>query len=150
MYILNYLLFISFINFYNSFSLIKNYHNLIFQQNNIKLNMGCDYYIDKSLYIYDHENKLISYIRLEHNKGYYYYHSLLDEDEDNYEKDYDEYIKDQLEPSMKPIVIFINNTFSKLSFETKYKKLIDYELNLSSKIWNDVNKIIKKEGRYER
>lgn len=51
---------------------------------------------------------------------------------------------------MTPIVIFTNNTFSKSSFETKYKKLIDYELNISSKIWNDVNKIIKKEERYER
>lgn len=52
MYILNYLLFICFINFHNSFFLTKNYHNLISTQNNLKLNMGCDYYIDKLLYIY--------------------------------------------------------------------------------------------------
>ena len=31
----------------------------------------------------------------------------------------------------------------------KYKKLIDDELNLSNKTWDDVNKIIKKEERYE-
>ena len=51
---------------------------------------------------------------------------------------------------MKPIVIYSNNTFHKLSFENKYKKIIDYDLNLYNKTWNDINKIIKVGNRYKR
>lgn len=46
--------------------------------------------------------------------------------------------------------LYNNNTFNKLSFENKYKKIIEYELNSYNKTLNDVNKIIKKENRYER
>lgn len=146
---LNYLLFIGFIHLTNSF-MIKQNIPIFFRNNNLKLNMGCDYYIDKSLYIYDYDNIAFSSINLERNRGYYTDYFLSDEDEDSYDEDYNEYIKRHLEPSMKPIVIFTNNTFRKLSFEKKYKKIIDYELNLNNKTWNDVNIIIKKEERYER
>jgi hypothetical protein len=112
--------------------------------------MGCDYYIDKNLHIYYYNNKLFSSINLEHERGYYWFSSLLDEDEEGYDKELTQYIKDALEPNMKPIVIYSNNTFHKLSFENKYKKIIDNELNLYNKTWNDINKIIKVENRYER
>jgi hypothetical protein len=110
--------------------------------------MGCDYYIDKNLNIYDYN--LLSFINLEHNRGYYSYYTLLDEDEEGYHDAWKENIKRQLEPDMKPIEIYSNNKFNKLSFETKYKKLVEYELNDCNKKWDDVNKIIKIEKRYKR
>ena len=82
--------------------------------------MGCDYYIDKDLHIYDHNNTIFSYINLEHERGYYWFVSLLDED--GYHNELSQYIKNKLEPSMKPIIIYNNNTFVKLSYENKYKK----------------------------
>jgi len=51
---------------------------------------------------------------------------------------------------MKPILIYSNNSFNKLSFEKKYKKIIEDEISLFNKTWNDVSKIIKIEHRYER
>ena len=145
MQILNYILFISVINLSNSFSFI----NKIYYPN-YKLNMGCDYYIDKDLHIYDYNNTVFSYINLEHERGYYWFSSLLDEDEDGYDIELTKYIKTILEPNMKPITIYSNSTFSKLSFENKYKKIIDDDLKLYNKTWNDINKIIKIEHRYER
>jgi len=112
--------------------------------------MGCDYYIDKNLNIYDYNDKIISYINLEHERGYYWFTSLLDEDEDGYDIELKQYKKDKLTPNMKPIVIYSNNKFNKLSFENKYKKIIDNELKIFNKTLNDVNKILKIEDRYER
>ena len=148
MQILTYSLFFYFIYLCNSFSLYKKSYNnmLLTRQSYIKLNMGCDYYIDKSLYIYDNFNRLISKLNLEHSIGYYSYY--IDDDENDF--DYEIYSKKILQLTMKPIVIYVNNTFCKPRFEEKYKKLIDYELIENNKEWYDVNKIIKKEDRYER
>ena len=145
MQILNYILFISFINLSNSFSFI----NKIYYPN-YKLNMGCDYYIDKDLHIYYYNNTVFSCINLEHERGYYWFSSLLDEDEDGYDIELTKYIKTILEPNMKPITIYSNSTFLKDNFENKYKKIIDDDLKLYNKTWNDINKIIKIEHRYER
>ena len=152
MQILNYFLFICFINLSSSFTPInkKYFTNFHLQNYKHKLNMGCDYYIDKNLYIYDYNNITLSYINLEHERGYYWFCSLLDEDEDGYDKELTNYIKDTLEPSMKPIIIYSNNTFNKLSFQNKYKKLIEDDLKLVNKTFSDVNEIIKIETRYER
>ena len=112
--------------------------------------MGCDYYIDKDLHVYDYNDRVISYIELEHEKGYYYFASSFDEDDNRYDEELTQYIKCTLEPKMKPIMIYSNNTFNTLSFENKYKKMINYELDLLNKTWNDINKIIKIENRYKR
>jgi len=152
MQILNYFLFICFVNLCNSFTLLNKQFrpNFILKNYRHKLNMGCDYYIDKNLDIYDYNDELISFINLEHERGYYWFTSLLDEDEDGYDEELTRYIKDTLEPSMKPIVIYNNNTFNKLSFENKYKKIIEDNIKLFNKTLNDVSKIIKTENRYER
>ena len=152
MYIQNYLLFFFFINLCNSFSLINNKNNHKFFSNNFryKINMGCDYYIDKDLCIYDNDDEMLSYITLEHERGYYWFCSLLDEDEEGYDVELSQYIKNKLEPNMKPIMIYNNNTFHKLLFENKYKKIIENELRILNKTWNNVNKIMKIENRYER
>lgn len=82
MQILNYFLFICFINLCNSFILInqKYFHNFISHYYKNKLNMGCDYYVDKDLDIYDNDI-IFSSINLEHEKGYYWFVHLLDKDE---------------------------------------------------------------------
>ena len=152
MQILNYFLIFCFINLCNSFTLINKQVRPYFLSRDYKhkLNMGCDYYIDKNLHIYDYNDKIISYINLEHERGYYWFVSLLDEDEDGYDTELAQYKKDKLTPYMEPIVIYGNNTFNKLSFENKYKKIIENELKIVKKTWYDVNKIIKIEDRYER
>ena len=111
--------------------------------------MGCDYYVDKDLDMYDNDI-IFSSINLEHKKGYYLFIHLLDKDEEGYDEEFSEYIEEILEPNMKPIVIYSNNTFNKLSFENKYKKIIEDELNVFNKTWNDLSKIIKKEHRYKK
>lgn len=148
----NYFLFISFMNLCNSFNLVNKQITPKFISRDIrnKLNMGCDYYIDKDLRIYDYNNREFSYINLEHTKGYYWFGSSFDEDDDRHEKEFEIYKKQVLEPRMNPIVIYSNNTFHKLSFEDKYKKIIEAEIKMFNKTLNDVNKIVKIENRYER
>ena len=147
MQIYNFFLFIYFINLCNSFILSN---NLFSRKYNNNLNMGCDFYIDKDLQIYDYNNIIISHINLDKEKGYYWFASILDEDEDDYETEYKKYIEDTLQPKMNPILIYSNNSFNKLFLENKYKEMIERELNVLNKTWNDINKIIKVENRYER
>jgi len=151
MQILHYFLFICFINVCHSFTLINTKYSPIFLSRvcRHKLNMVCDYYIDKNLELYDYTDTMFLYINLEHERGYYWFSSLLDEDEDGYDTELAQYIKDILEPNMKPIVIYSNNTFHKVSFENKYKKIIENDLKFFNMTLNDVSKIIKKENRYE-
>jgi hypothetical protein len=112
--------------------------------------MGCDYYIDKELHIYDCSDVVLSYVRLEHERGYYWFSSTLDEDEDGYETEFERYRQESLTPRMKPIVIYSKNAFRKVSFENKYKQLIDDELDSLNKTFDDVSRIVKIENRYER
>jgi hypothetical protein len=112
--------------------------------------MGCDYYIDKDLHIYDYNNKIFSYITLQQEKGYYWFTSVLDEDDDGYDEENKKYIEDILKPTMKPILIYSNNSFNKLSFEKKYKEIIEDEIILFNKTWNDISNVIKIEHRYGR
>lgn len=157
MRIFNYFLFVCFMNLCknlcNSFTPANKQITPKFLSRNIrnKLNMGCDYYIDKGLHIYDYNNREISYINLEHTKGYYWFGSAFDEDEDEYDKQVEIYKKQALKPSMKPIVIYSNSTFHRLSsFEYKYKEMVETEIKIFNKTLNDVNTIIKIENRYER
>lgn len=110
--------------------------------------MGCDYYIIKELCIYYLHTKNISYITLSSDNGYFYYPDL-DEDHENYEKEYDKIIKNQLKPSMNPILVYKDNNFINTNLENKYKKLIE-ENFINKYTWNEVDKIIKVESRYER
>ena len=47
-------------------------------------------------------------------------------------------------------MLYDNNNFIKLSFETKYKTIIDNEINKNNIRWCDIHKIVKLEERYER
>jgi len=110
--------------------------------------MGCDYYIDKDLILFFHNDYRPTYINLEHNRGYFYDLSI-DIDEEDYERKEEESVKKQLTPSMKPILIYENNLFIKAIYEEKYKDLILHHLP-NDKTWTDIQKIIKSESRYER
>ena len=103
--------------------------------------MGCDYYIDKHLWIYDNDNIVITSICLAHDRGYFY-----DNDDDD---DSEKSIQEQLKPSMKPMLIYENNVFCKPAFESKYKSLVLQHLP-KDKTWEDISKIVKRESRYER
>jgi hypothetical protein len=109
--------------------------------------MGCDYYILKVLRIYYTETDYLE-VELTRERGYYYYQ--FDEDEEHYENKVSEYINDILTPKMKPILLYDNNNFIQLSFETKYKTIIDNEINKNNMRWGDIHKIVKVEERYER
>lgn len=115
--------------------------------------MGCDYYIVVNLYIYFNDNEY-NYltIELERHKCYYYYDEYGEYDEYNKyrEEKLDEYTKSTLRPTMKPMIIYDNHNFTKLSFETMYKSLVENKINERNKKWSDVKKIIKVERRYER
>ena len=51
---------------------------------------------------------------------------------------------------MKPIMLYENNNFIQLSFETKYKTIVDNEINKNNMRWSNIHKIVKVEERYER
>lgn len=111
--------------------------------------MGCDYYIDTDLILFFYNDYCRQYIHLEQNRGYFY-DINIDSDDEDYERKQEESIKEQLTPKMKPIIIYENNTFSKSSFEEKYKDLILHHLLIWDKTWTDILKIVKSESRYER
>ena len=111
--------------------------------------MGCDYYIVKVLNIYYNDNNNLRVV-LERQNGYFNFDYYHDEDEEDYDDKVNEYIKDILTPKMKPIIIYSNNSFNKLSSETKYKTLIENEINKYNKTWCEITKILKAEERYER
>jgi len=109
--------------------------------------MGCDYYIEKVLHIYYNN---IDYFPIElcRDKGDYYYD--FDIDDIDYEKKINEYKKNILTSQIEPIILYDNNRFKKISYEIKYKQLIENKINIYHKKWDDIIKIIKVEERYER
>ena len=114
------------------------------------LYMGCDYYIDKNLYIYFNNDPRFSCINLSHEKGYYWWYDGIDEDDDGFQEEVEEYRRKDLEPRMQPILLYAKNQFRKVSFEIKYKKIIDYNLVSFNRGWKDIYKIVKVEERYPR
>ena len=109
--------------------------------------MGCDYYILKVLHIYYNDNDYLEF-ELDRERCYYFY--SYDSDEENYDNKVNEYIKDILTPKMKPIILYSNNNFTNSLFETKYKTIIDNEINKNNMQWCHIHKIMKVEKRYER
>jgi len=109
--------------------------------------MGCDYYILKLLKIFFSDNdKDYLEIQVDSKRGYYEY-DQYDEDEEDYEEKMNEYIKITLTPKMKPILIYVNNSFNTSTFEIKYKTLVENEIQEHDKKWGEITKIIKVEAR---
>jgi hypothetical protein len=109
--------------------------------------MGCDYYIIKVLYVYYNDNTYKS-IEVDRDKGYFCFD--FDDDDPEYEKKMNEYIEKMLNPHMSPIILYDNYSFKNMSYQNKYKSLIENEISKYYKKWNDIKKIIKVEEREER
>ena len=109
--------------------------------------MGCDYYIEKYLYIC-YKDKTKDYITLSIDRGYFYF-SELDEDDPDYETKNNELISLQLEPRNKPLIIYQKDEFVTNLLENKYRPIVERNIQ-NGKSFLDIKKIIKKESRYER
>ena len=94
--------------------------------------MGCDYYIEKFLYITFKDIYDTNYITLERNSGYFY-DILLDEDDPKYNIEYTKMIDHCLSPSISPILIYENNQFINEKLEIKYKELIEISIKNKNK-----------------
>ena len=110
--------------------------------------MGSDYYIVNFLHIYYNnydycDNKYLE-IELVNERRYY---NNYDENEKDCKKNTNEY-KNNFR--MKPIIIYNNNIFNELSFDIKYRNIIENEINKYDKHWYEVTKVVKIEERYER
>jgi hypothetical protein len=112
----------------------------------IEYNMGCDYYIVKVLQIFYTETEYLE-VEIDRERGYY--DDLhIDEDADDYDDKIRAHMEDCLIPKVDPFVIYSNGAFHKSSCESKYKTLVDNELNKCGK--SDILKIVKVEIRWER
>ena len=110
--------------------------------------MGCDYYIEKGLYITLLNGDYI-WIHLSSEKGYFM-DDFLDEDEDDYEEKVKKFKKESLTPEMKPIIIFENKHYLKEMFYEKYNSCIEQYIFREKYTWEDVLIIKKVEKRNER
>jgi len=61
----------------------------------------------------------------------------------------DDYKKNILETKIMPTLIYNNNTFYNLSFQKKYKNIIEQNIKDYGKEWKDIKEIVKKEERYK-
>lgn len=110
--------------------------------------MGCDFYIYKSLKIY-YKNDICDLIDIEKEQRYFYYPEI-DNDDVEYEKKRSESISEQLQPRMKPILIYRDNSFVNVIYESKYKEFIFIKIASYNKTWEDITTIEKIEYRCER
>jgi len=111
--------------------------------------MGCDYYIEKILYI-TLINGDILYIKLSSEKGYFI-HDYLDEDEPGYEEKVQKLIEESLTPEMEPIIIFKKkqNYLNDLFYE-RYHSVIEQCIIRHNYSMEDILIIKKVEERNER
>jgi hypothetical protein len=114
----------------------------------LNLDMECDYYIDKNLYIY-YDNNDYTLFNLRRIKGYYNL-DFLYQNAYNYDKQLEEYKKEILNVYTEPIIIYNNNSFTKLNFYNKYEHIISLLLEREKKEWNEIKEVIKIEERYVR
>ena len=112
--------------------------------------MGCDFYSDKNLYISYHNDDFVSYINLQHDRGYYSEIFWADKDDLDYEKQLEEMKRIELELRMTPMLVYDENKFTSSYFEGLYKNMVEYEIRCWRKNWSDIKQIIKAEERYER
>jgi hypothetical protein len=106
------------------------------------IKMGCDYYIYKILRIYYVNEPFRSDIELSREPGYYY-DSFIDEDESNYESQIEEHYSQQHVPLMRPILVYINNSFTSNKLENKYNKTIEERIFNDKQQFKNIIKILK-------
>ena len=143
--------FLYFINLNNSFKFMNYKLN-----NKTYMRMGCDYYIEQNLYIYYNDNKC-NYINLYRDDAYYtdlYYDEdfNLDIPNDNSYMLHLKKVKEyHLVAKKSPILIYSNYTIIDTYLLNKYKRKLEFKMkNDGYKTWNDIDKIVILEERYER
>jgi len=147
--------FIFFLFYFSNLIFVNGFVNTYPSKIQNYLKMGCDYYITTNLNIYynnvlNNDVQDFSIIELKKERGYYYYPTHIDEDDDDFENSLLEYIEEQLMPKMPPILIYYNGTFKNSKLENKYFTLVNEQLKYENREWKEINKIIKDEFRWER
>ena len=105
--------------------------------------MGCDFYIYTYLYVYfENKNSNIP-IFLNTEKCFFYV------SDDASEQEYENEIEKQLTPR-DSIKIYSNNKFENMTYEIKYKDIIQTQLNKIDKNWENISIIKIVENRIER
>lgn len=105
--------------------------------------MGCDFYIYTYLYVF-FENKLSNIPILLNSRNCYFY------DSDNMsEEEYEKEKERQLIPR-KSLLIYSNNHFENTTYEMKYKKIVEDNMNKINKTWENISNIKIVESRIER
>lgn len=110
--------------------------------------MGCDYYIVKALEILLTGEKYPLTIELERDYGYFNF--FIDSDDPAYDTKLNEFKIECLKPVMLPIVIYENGDFLNENLRKKFSHVVEEELFLNKRSWEEVEQIIKMEYRYER
>lgn len=128
-------LFFLFINA-DSFKLI----NHVSRKLNQNAFIGCDYYIEKRLCIFNIDNSYYC-MNLQRERGYY---DLMDSNLTQPEK-----IQKYLTPNATQTV-YINHKYINVREENKYQAMVEYELIYMGKNWANVKNITVYEIRYER
>jgi len=122
-------------------------------KSNNRISMGCDYYIDKNLYIhyYDNESKCI---KLTRDRCYYY--DIYDDFimNENFENsnmtEWEKIKKYHLQPRAQPYLLYINNRFTNMYVSDRYEEMINYAIINDKRNWDDIKDIVILEERYER
>ena len=127
---------------------VKTYNRV--QPQTDPLSMGCDYYIDKNLYISYHNDDFVSYINLLHDRGYYSNMLYSHDDVVPYEMQLEEMRRIELELRMSPVLVYDEKQFTSKEFEETYSNMIQYELRCWNKNWKDIHQVVMAEERYER
>jgi hypothetical protein len=97
------------------------------------IKMSCDFYVYKKLRIYYNDEPFHSDIEISYECCKY--------TDNNQEKRI---------LLMKPIIMYINNSYTSVSLENKYSKIIEEKINNDMRTFNNVTKIIKYEQRIEK
>ena len=145
----HFLLFLFFINVNNSFKII----NYIYRKPHNTLFMGCDYYIEKTLCIRYSDNSS-KYINIHRERGYYsdYNNYIIDPDIENSNlTEWEKIKKYHLMPSLIPVLIYTNNTFTDIYASNEYKEILEHQMiYYDAKTWDHIKNIEILEKRYER
>lgn len=104
------------------------------------------YYIEKQLLL-RYNNKEFTNIVIDKQISVFYL-PLFDGDEQVFEYVVNDYLSMILQSRKEPKTIYKYKNFLSTKWQEKYSVIVDNELNILNKKWNDLNEIVKLEKRY--
>jgi len=104
------------------------------------------YYIEKQLVLH-YKNKNLSKIVIDKQIGTFYL-PLFDGDEQILNEVSNDYLSVILKPRKPPKTIFKWKRFLTSNWQEKYSVIVDEELKMNKKKWEDLDEIVKIESRY--